>query len=108
MGPGPALFSELHIKFTRPVRNSGPSTRTRTSKAFPLASQDDFNAVEHGITITVIRHKFGAVLQAAIIRLLLQRGAKPTDKDGRGKSVRQAARSAWVRALLVAAPEKDS
>lgn len=39
--------------------------------------------------------------QSAIIELLLERGAKPTDKDGQGKSVLQAATSEWVRALLV-------
>ena len=38
--------------------------------------------------------------QADIIRLLLERGAKPADKDGRGKQVRQAATSEWVRTLL--------
>jgi ankyrin repeat protein len=39
--------------------------------------------------------------QAGIIRLLLERGAKPTDKDGRGKQVRQAATSEWIRTLLI-------
>jgi len=39
--------------------------------------------------------------QADIIKLLLQRGASPTDKDGRGRQVRQAARSEWVRSLLI-------
>jgi ankyrin repeat protein len=39
--------------------------------------------------------------QTDIIRLLLERGASPTDKDGRGKQVRQAATSESVRALLV-------
>ena len=39
--------------------------------------------------------------QTGIIRLLLDRGASPTDKDGRGKQVRQAATSEWVRNLLV-------
>jgi ankyrin repeat protein len=38
--------------------------------------------------------------QTGIIRLLLERGANPTDKDGRGKKVRQAATSEWIRALL--------
>lgn len=38
--------------------------------------------------------------QSGIIRLLLERGARPSDKDGRGKSVRQAARSEWVRSVL--------
>ena len=40
--------------------------------------------------------------QAGIIALLLERGASPTDKDGRGKQVRQAATSEWTRALLSA------
>jgi hypothetical protein len=39
--------------------------------------------------------------QAGIIGLLLEGGARPTDKDGRGKSVRQAATSEWIRTLLV-------
>ncbi len=39
--------------------------------------------------------------QAGIIRLLLERGASPTDKDGRGKQVRQAATSEWLQALLI-------
>ena len=39
--------------------------------------------------------------QAAIIELLLERGASTTDKDGQGKSVREAAASDWVRGLLV-------
>ena len=39
--------------------------------------------------------------QAAIIEMLLEHGANPTDKDGQDKSVLQAATSEWVRALLV-------
>jgi ankyrin repeat protein len=38
--------------------------------------------------------------QAGIIRLLLKHGAKPTDRDARGKQVCQAATSAWIRTLL--------
>jgi hypothetical protein len=38
--------------------------------------------------------------QAEIIRLLLERGAKPTDQDARGKQVYQAATSGWIRTLL--------
>lgn len=38
--------------------------------------------------------------QAGIIRLLLERGARPTDKDGRGKSVDQAAIGEWIRSVL--------
>jgi hypothetical protein len=38
--------------------------------------------------------------QAEIIKLLLERGARLTDKDGRGKQVRLAATSEWVRTLL--------
>jgi ankyrin repeat protein len=38
--------------------------------------------------------------QAEIIRLLVERGAKPTERDGRGRSVQQAATSEWIRALL--------
>ena len=39
--------------------------------------------------------------QAGIIRLLLERGASLADKDGRGKRVRQVAKSEWVRTLLI-------
>ncbi|HEY1380740.1 MAG TPA: ankyrin repeat domain-containing protein [Gemmataceae bacterium] len=39
--------------------------------------------------------------QAGIIELLLERGASPTAKDGRGKRVDQAATSERVRTLLV-------
>src|SRR5262245_24444255 len=38
--------------------------------------------------------------QAGIIKLLLERGARPTDPDARGKQVYQAATSGWIRALL--------
>lgn len=38
--------------------------------------------------------------QAGIVRLLLQYGAKPTDRDRRGKQVLQAATSEWIRTLL--------
>jgi ankyrin repeat protein len=41
--------------------------------------------------------------QAGIIRLLLERGASPSDKDGRGKQVLQAAASEWIRTLLIGA-----
>ena len=41
--------------------------------------------------------------QASIIKLLLERGASPTDQDGRGKQVRQAATSEWIRTLLIGA-----
>jgi ankyrin repeat protein len=39
--------------------------------------------------------------QTGIIRLLLERGARPTDKDARGKQVRQAATSEWIQTLLI-------
>jgi ankyrin repeat protein len=39
--------------------------------------------------------------QAGIITLLLERGASPADKDGRGKQVLQAATSEWIRTLLI-------
>ena len=38
--------------------------------------------------------------QAAIIKLLLARGATPADKDSKGKTVKQAATSVWIRELL--------
>src|SRR6185295_17926362 len=38
--------------------------------------------------------------QADIIRLLVERGARATDRDGRGKSVHQAATGEWIRSLL--------
>jgi ankyrin repeat protein len=38
--------------------------------------------------------------QAAIVSLLLERGARVSDQDGRGKDVRHAAASEWARALL--------
>jgi hypothetical protein len=38
--------------------------------------------------------------QAGIVRLLLERGARVTDRDRKGKEVRQAATSEWIRALL--------
>jgi ankyrin repeat protein len=38
--------------------------------------------------------------QIAIIRLLLERGAKPTDRDAKGKHVYEAATSDWIRRLL--------
>lgn len=41
--------------------------------------------------------------QIGIIGLLLERGARPTDRDGKGKQVRQAATSEWVRATLAGA-----
>ena len=39
--------------------------------------------------------------QAGIIHLLLKRGASPDDKDALGKSVREAAKSEWIRTLLI-------
>jgi ankyrin repeat protein len=41
--------------------------------------------------------------QTGIVRLLLERGARPTDRDGRGRQVRQAATAGWIRALLISA-----
>jgi ankyrin repeat protein len=38
--------------------------------------------------------------QAGIVRLLLERGARVTDRDRHGKTVHQAATSDWTRALL--------
>ena len=38
--------------------------------------------------------------QAAIITLLMEHGARVTDRDGRGRDVRQAAASEWSRAVL--------
>ena len=39
--------------------------------------------------------------QAEIIKLLLERGARPTDRDQNGKTPEQAAASEWVRELLL-------
>jgi ankyrin repeat protein len=39
--------------------------------------------------------------QVEIIRLLLERGARPTDRDGKGKEVHEAATSQWIRRLLM-------
>ena len=39
--------------------------------------------------------------QAGIIRLLFEHGARPTDRDRKGKQVHQAATNQWVRTLLV-------
>ena len=39
--------------------------------------------------------------QAGIIKLLLERGASPTDKDGRGQQVSQAVTNDWIRSLLI-------
>jgi ankyrin repeat protein len=39
--------------------------------------------------------------QAAIIKLLLEYGAKPTDPDAKGKTVYNAATSPWIRKLLI-------
>jgi ankyrin repeat protein len=41
--------------------------------------------------------------QAGIVRLLLERGARPTDRDRRGKPVSRAASGERIRALLAAA-----
>jgi ankyrin repeat protein len=38
--------------------------------------------------------------QAGIISLLLERGARPTDRDGKGKQAYDAATSEWIRHLL--------
>jgi hypothetical protein len=38
--------------------------------------------------------------QAAIIRLLLDRGARPTDRDSSGKSVLDCIKTDWIRGLL--------
>ena len=38
--------------------------------------------------------------QAGIIRLLVERGARTTDRDGRGKSVHEAATGEWIRSML--------
>ena len=42
--------------------------------------------------------------QAGIIRLLLERGASSTDKDGRGKQVSQTVMSERIRTLLMGGP----
>src|SRR3954466_9649313 len=38
--------------------------------------------------------------QAAIVRLLVERGGRATDNDGRGRSVLQAATGGWIRSVL--------
>lgn len=43
--------------------------------------------------------------QAGIVKLLLDRGARVTDRDKRGKEVSQAATSEWSRAVLLEARE---
>src|SRR5256885_13258515 len=44
--------------------------------------------------------------QMAIVRLLLERGASPVDRDGKGKQVRQAATNEWIRTLLMRSEER--
>jgi ankyrin repeat protein len=44
--------------------------------------------------------------QAGIISFLLERGARPTDRDGRGKRVYDAATSDWIRRLLKERPSQ--
>jgi hypothetical protein len=39
--------------------------------------------------------------QTRIISLLLERGARPADKDGRGQQVSQVVKSEWIRTLLI-------
>jgi ankyrin repeat protein len=43
--------------------------------------------------------------QADIVRLLLERGARATDQDGRGNSVHQAATGEWIQSVLREASE---
>lgn len=43
--------------------------------------------------------------QTAIIKLLIERGASPGDKDGRGRQVTDAAPSEWIRDLLTASAQ---
>jgi ankyrin repeat protein len=38
--------------------------------------------------------------QADIIRILLDHGARPSDKDGAGRSVKDSVKTDWIRALL--------
>jgi ankyrin repeat protein len=38
--------------------------------------------------------------QAAIVRLLLERGARASDRDRRGRNVHQAANAGWIRGVL--------
>ena len=62
--------------------------------------------LDRGVNVNARTRKFGqtAVMWAAgypaIVRLLLERGAKATDTDGKGKTVEAAAASDWIRALL--------
>jgi len=46
--------------------------------------------------------------QAGIIRFLLERGARPTDHDGRGRSVHDATSSEWIRILLKAGARRKN
>ena len=38
--------------------------------------------------------------QAAIVKLLLEKGARPSDRDGRGRTAPQAANAEWIKAVL--------
>ena len=46
--------------------------------------------------------------QAGIIRFLLERGARPRDHDGRGRSVHDATSSEWIRILLKAGARRKN
>jgi ankyrin repeat protein len=46
--------------------------------------------------------------QAGIVCFLLERGARPTDRDGKGKQVYKAATSDWIRRLLKNAPRSGA
>jgi hypothetical protein len=45
--------------------------------------------------------------QTGIIRLLMERGASPTDQDGHGKQVSQVVTSEWMRTLLLGVSTSD-
>jgi hypothetical protein len=48
----------------------------------------------------IVNGDLDAVSAIATIAPLLERSARSADRDGRGKSVRQATSSDWIRAVL--------
>ena len=77
-----------------------------------LASQQGFRELSLGLvagTLLAVLVMFAVpvILLGCVspfaIRLLLKNGARPTDKDARGKQVRRTATSEWIRTLLAGA-----
>jgi hypothetical protein len=85
------------LHYAADANHWNPTAQAETIE-FLVSVGADPNAVDKSGVAPL--HRAVRTRSLSAVRTLLDGGAKSTDEDGRGKQVRQAATSEWIRAML--------